>query len=218
MFQELIIWGLIIAIGLSSWQGFQSPTYFYKYLFNIGDILRRKEYYRLFSSGFLHADGFHLFFNLFSFWIFAPAVASATDSPIFIAIVLLGGIIVGNLFSLLIHYNEPGYTAVGASGGVSAIVFAAIAMYPDMELRFIFFPFFGFPAWIFGLAYILYSIFGLKTRMDNIGHAAHLGGALFGIILSFYGNQFRILYNGVYVLLMCIPLIYLLFYLVNHRK
>ncbi len=92
--------------------------------------------------------------------------------------------------SLLIHKKETFYWAVGASGGVTGILFAAIAAFPEMELRLFFaLP---IPAWIFGILYLGYSVYGMKTNLGNMGHSAHLGGAIVGIIIAilFLSNDF----------------------------
>lgn len=125
----------------------------------------------------------HLIFNMFAFYIFAPVVLSMFSSLSFVLIYIIS-ILVGSLFTILFHGKEKWYTAVGASGGVSGVVFSAIMIYPDMPLRLIFFPFFDFPAWAFALAYLGYSMFGMKSRHDNVGHAAHLGGSVAGIAVT----------------------------------
>lgn len=177
---------MLIIIGLTvlvSWQGWQNRELFDRLKFQMDAILDGKQYDRMITSAFLHADTMHLIFNMFAFYIFAPVVLSMFSSLRFVLIYLIS-ILVGSLFTILFHGKEKWYTAVGASGGVSGVVFSAIMIYPDMPLRLIFFPFFDFPAWAFALAYLGYSMFGMKSRHDNIGHAAHLGGSVAGIVVT----------------------------------
>lgn len=177
---------MLVIIGLTvlvSWQGWQNRELFDRLKFQMDAILEGKQYDRMITSAFLHADAMHLIFNMFAFYIFAPVVLSMFSSLSFVLIYIIS-ILVGSLFTILFHGKEKWYTAVGASGGVSGVVFSAIMIYPDMPLRLIFFPFFDFPAWAFALAYLGYSMFGMKSRHDNVGHAAHLGGSVAGIAIT----------------------------------
>lgn len=177
---------MLVIIGLTvlvSWQGWQNRELFDRLKFQMDAILEGKQYDRMITSAFLHADAMHLIFNMFAFYIFAPVVLSMFSSLSFVLIYIIS-ILVGSLFTILFHGKEKWYTAVGASGGVSGVVFSAIMIYPDMPLRLIFFPFFDFPAWAFALAYLGYSMFGMKSRHDNVGHAAHLGGSVAGIAVT----------------------------------
>lgn len=177
---------MLVIIGLTvlvSWQGWQNRELFDRLKFQMDAILEGKQYDRMITSAFLHADTMHLIFNMFAFYIFAPVVLSMFSSLSFVLIYLVS-ILAGSVFTILFHGKEKWYTAVGASGGVSGVVFSAIMIYPDMPLRLIFFPFFDFPAWAFALAYLGYSMFGMKSRHDNVGHAAHLGGSVAGIAVT----------------------------------
>lgn len=177
---------MLVIIGLTvlvSWQGWQNRELFDRLKFQMDAILEGKQYDRMITSAFLHADAMHLIFNMFAFYIFAPVVLSMFSSLSFVLIYIIS-ILVGSLVTILFHGKEKWYSAVGASGGVSGVVFSAIMIYPDMPLRLIFLPFFDFPAWAFALAYLGYSMFGMKSRHDNVGHAAHLGGSVAGIAVT----------------------------------
>jgi len=89
----------------------------------------------------------------------------------------------GNLFALLVHRNNGSYSAVGASGAVSGIIFASIALFPNLGIGFFGLPF-SIPSWFYGIAFVLYSIYGIRSQRDNIGHEAHLGGALMGMMTA----------------------------------
>ncbi|MDG4944873.1 rhomboid family intramembrane serine protease [Weeksellaceae bacterium KMM 9713] len=177
---------MLIIIGITvlvSWQGWQNRELFERLKFQMGAILEGKQYDRMITSAFLHADSMHLLFNMFAFYVFAPVVLSLFSSLTFVLIYLVS-ILAGSLVTILFHGKEKWYSAVGASGGVSGVVFSAIMIYPDMPLRLIFLPFFDFPGWAFALVYLGYSMFGMKSRHDNVGHAAHLGGSIAGIAIT----------------------------------
>ena len=89
-----------------------------------------------------------------------------------------------NMYSLFYHKSEPYYSAVGASGAVSGILYSAILLYPNKVYNFIFFPFIDIPAYILGVGYLLYSIYGMKKQLGNVGHSAHLGGAIGGFAIT----------------------------------
>ncbi len=134
------------------------------------------------SSGFLHADWVHLGFNMYALWLFGKIIVSNFGTGTFIFIYFIS-LLVGNLYSLYTHKNNPYYTAIGASGAVSGIVFSAILLAPDLRLMIFPIPLY-LPGYIFGIGYLLYSIYGMKNQTDNIGHAAHLGGAIGGFLLT----------------------------------
>ncbi len=172
---------LIITTVLFSWQGFRNRAFYEKYIFSIEKILVEKQYYRMLSSGFLHTGWIHLLFNMFSLYAFSEAVELYLG-PMQYLLIYFSGAVAGNLLSLLIHKHHH-YRSAGASGAVCAVIFAAIAIFPGMAIGIFPFPF-SIPAWIYGLLFVLYSIFGLRSRFDDIGHDAHLGGALAGMLVA----------------------------------
>lgn len=172
---------IIAANVLISLKGFNDFTFFEKYKFNIAGI-RRGEQVRMFTSGFLHVDFSHLLFNMLTLFFFADVVINRIGTGKFVLIYILS-LIVGNMLSFFFHKDEYHYSAVGASGAVTGILYSAILFNPDMGLYLFFIPI-AIPAWIFGILYLLYSIYGMKNRLGNIGHDAHFGGAIAGYILS----------------------------------
>jgi len=201
---------IIIAVtAVISFIGFQNQEVFEKYKFNISAIRYRKEYIRLLSAGFLHADVMHLVFNMLTLYFFGPILIQSFGIMSFL-IIYLASIVLGNLFSLFIYKNQGWYSAIGASGGVSGILFAAIAVYPQIGIMFFFVPI-PIPGYIFGLLYFGYSVYSmLNPRVnDNIGHAAHLGGAFFGLIFSVIIAPQLAISNSLYLGIMALPLIYL---------
>lgn len=170
---------IIIANVLFSMQGFKDYSFFNKYKFGIREV-QRGEYMRMITSGFLHADWQHLIFNMITLFFFADVVIAYAGITHFV-LVYIFSLALGSLFALFFHRNEPYYTAVGASGAVTGILYASILFNPQMMIIVFVIP---MPAYIFGIGYLLYSIYGMKSRTDNIGHSAHFGGAVGGLIYA----------------------------------
>lgn len=173
---------IIIALNvLCSFKGFKDRSFFETYKFNVGGI-KRGEKLRMLVSGFLHVDLQHLLFNMITLYFFADQVIYKVGSFYFF-LIYFGSLIFGNLLSYYFHKNESYYSAVGASGAVTGILYAAILLFPGMELYLYFIPI-PIPSYIVGVGYMLYSIYGMKSRVGNIGHDAHFGGAIGGYVLT----------------------------------
>lgn len=201
---------IIIAVtAIISFIAFNNQQLFEKYKFNVGAILQKKEYIRLLSAGFLHADLMHLLFNMMTLYFFGPIVVQAFGEIGFL-MVYFGSILLGNIFSLYLYKNQPWYSAIGASGGVSGILFASIAMIPDLGIMFFFIPI-PIPGYIFGFLYFAYSVYMMlnPNQHDNIGHAAHLGGAFFGLVYAIALQPERAIQNALFLGIMALPLIYM---------
>ncbi len=198
---------VIIAINvLFSMKGFDDFGFFEKYKFNTGGV-RRGEQVRIVTSGFLHVDMQHLLFNMLTLYFFAHVVINGLGEVKFI-IIYLGSLILGNLLSYFFHKDEYHYSAVGASGAVSGILYAAILLQPGMSLYMFFIPI-PIPAYIFGIGYLLYSIYGMRARRSNIGHDAHFGGAVGGYIITLAMVPTLIQTNLLMVVLLAIPIVIL---------
>lgn len=130
---------LLIANGLITYKGLNDIIFIDKYVFNVDQILVNKDYKRLITSGFLHADWMHFAFNMITLYLFSQSLEAYVGIPVFL-ILYFGSLIGGNLFALYIHRNHPDYTAIGASGAVSGLVFASIGLFPGMEIGFILLP------------------------------------------------------------------------------
>ncbi len=167
---------IIAANVLISYKGFNDFGFFEKYKFNVGG-LKRGEQIRMFSSGFLHVDMQHLLFNMITLYFFSGLVIYHLGVTGFLT-VYIGSLLVGNFLSYYFHKNEYHYSAVGASGAVMGVIYSAILFDPMMEINFF------IPGFVFGIGYLLYSIYGMKKRIGNIGHDAHFGGAVGGYILT----------------------------------
>ena len=196
---------VIIANVLVSLKGFSDRSFLEKYKFQIGPVLRGEKL-RMFTSGFLHVDQAHLFFNMFALYIFADEVINEIGVLKFL-IIYIGSLLAGSTLALSFHKREPYYSAVGASGAVMGIVYAAIMLVPDMRLSFIFFPIVSFPGYVFGVGYFLYSLYGMRTKLGNIGHSAHLGGAVGGFVLTLALYPQIFMENKFVVIILAIPII-----------
>ncbi|WP_104736019.1 rhomboid family intramembrane serine protease [Hanstruepera ponticola] len=197
---------IIAANVIISFKGFNDYGFFDKYKFNVGGV-RRGEQIRLFSSGFFHVDNAHLFFNMFTLYFFADVVIAYLGNFKFL-IVYLGSLLLGNLLSLVFHKNEYHYSAVGASGAVTGIIYSAILLRPDMSLYMFFIPI-PIPAYIFGIGYLLYSIYGIKRQIGNIGHDAHFGGAIGGYVITLILASWLFKENLLMIGLLALPIILL---------
>ena len=201
---SLILIIVIAVTAIISFIAFSNQPLFEKYKFNVGAINNKKEYIRLLSAGFLHADIMHLFFNMLTLFFFGPLVVQVYGEINFL-IIYFAAIVLGNLFSLYLYKSQPWYSAIGASGGVSGILFAAVAIDPvGISVNFI-------PGFLFGALYFGYSVYMMLNPKphDNIGHAAHLGGAAFGLVYAIALQPEVAISNALYLGIMSLPLLYM---------
>lgn len=197
---------IIAANVIMSFKGFEDRGFFEKYKFNVGSI-KRGEQIRMFSSAFLHADTKHLFFNMFTFYFFADVVVGGLGNFNFI-VIYFASLIFGNLLSLYFHKDEYWYSAIGASGAVTGILYSAILLQPDKSLYIMLIPI-PIPSYIFGVGYLLYSIYGMKNKVGNVGHDAHFGGAIGGYVITLIMMPSLFKTDLGYVGLLAIPIIIL---------
>jgi membrane associated rhomboid family serine protease len=197
---------IIAANAIISIKGFDDRSFFERYKFNVGSI-RRGEQIRMISSGFLHADTTHLLFNMFTLFFFASYVIDSLGNLNFV-IIYIGSLIFGNLLSLYFHKEEYWYSAIGASGAVTGVLYAAILLDPGMRLYMFFIPV-PIPGYVFGIGYLLYSIYGMKNRIGNIGHDAHFGGAVGGYAITLILEPSLFEAKLGYVALLAIPIVIL---------
>ncbi|HEY4627808.1 MAG TPA: rhomboid family intramembrane serine protease [Flavobacterium sp.] len=200
-----ILIGIIVANVLMSYKGFNDLSFFRKYEFHVGSI-RAGEQIRMFSSGFLHADFPHLIFNMLTLYFFAPVVIEYLGDFSF-ALIYVGSLIFGSLLTMLLHKNDYSYRAVGASGAVTGVLYSAILLQPDMMLG-IFFVI-PIPAYLFGILYLMYSIYGMKAKNDNIGPTAHFGGAIGGYVITLVKDPQLFVDHTLMVVLLAIPIVIL---------
>lgn len=198
--------GIIAVTFFISYKGFKDTAFYDRYAFSIDKVMLQKDYKVLLTSGFLHVNWMHLLFNMVSLYFFAEGLESFLG-PLRFLLIYFVSMAGGNLFSLFVHRHHAGYRSVGASGAVNGLIFASIALFPGLTIFFM-------PAWLFGIIYVLYSIYGIRSRADNIGHEAHLAGALIGMITAIVLSPDALRYNYVAILLILIPsLVFILFIL-----
>jgi membrane associated rhomboid family serine protease len=197
---------IIAANVLVSLKGFNDINFFERYKFGIGAIQAGQKD-RMFTSGFLHVDVPHLFLNMFTLYFFAPVVIS-WFAPFKFLIIYLVSLVSGSLLALFFHRQEPFYSAVGASGAVTGILYSAILLQPNMQLGIMFIPI-PIPAYILGIAYMMYSIYGMKKRLGNIGHTAHFGGAVGGYVVTLLFKPDLFVTETLMVILLAIPIVIL---------
>jgi membrane associated rhomboid family serine protease len=142
-------------------------------------LVRNAQYWRLLSSGFVHANFSHLLFNLLTFYFFAFTLERRVGTLAFVALYGLG-LLIGNLTTYVQHRNEPDYVTLGASGAVSAVLFASIVYFPTMRLYILPLPV-PIPALLFAVLYLGYSYYQARQSADRVNHDAHIGGALTGL-------------------------------------
>mgnify|MGYP000014655195 CR=1 FL=1 len=181
---------LVIATVLASIYAWRDHGLRNKWIHNAYAANKNKEYHRLITSGFIHADYLHLFFNMYAFYLFGGVVEQYFEYFFggkailaFLGLYLVG-IVVANLPDFIKYKDNPNFNSLGASGGVSAVVFCSVILNPMMELMIFPIPV-AMPGYIFALVYVAYSIFMEKKQMNNVNHMAHLWGALWGVVFIF---------------------------------
>lgn len=179
---------LLIAItAIVSFLSFNNRELFVKLEYNPWLAYHRKQWYRLLSHSLVHGDIMHLIINMFVLWGFGRVVEAWFGSLFgmkglwFYFVLYLGGVLFASLPALKKHRDNPGYNAVGASGAVSAVLFAAIILQPLSKIYLFFIPI-GIPAFIFGPLYLFYEVYMDKRQGDHIAHDAHYYGAIFGLL------------------------------------
>lgn len=153
-----------------------------RWIFEPRAILAGKQYARMITSGFIHADWMHFCMNAASFYLFADGIELIYGIPTLLAI-YFSSILGGSLLSLLIHRHHD-YRALGASGGVCGIIFAAIFLSPGTSVGFFFVPIY-IPGWLYAPLFLIGSYLAHRKATDNVGHDAHLGGAVIGLLVAF---------------------------------
>ena len=181
---------LILVSVVVSILAFQNRELFVKLLFSPYITRANKEWHRFFTHAFVHADWPHLLVNMYVLYSFGTALENYYFSALFdskakfyFILLYVGGILASSYPSFEKHKNDTGYSSVGASGAVSAIVFSFILINPAQEMGLLLLPF-RVPGFLFGILYLFYSWYMAKKQVDNIGHDAHFWGAVFGVAFT----------------------------------
>ena len=171
---------LIANIGLGIAGLFLAPAIIERCVFRPFEFARGRNRLTLVTSGFVHADLPHLLFNMVSFWFFGVPLERVIGTPRFV-LLYAAGLLLSPLVSYAKHRNNPSYGTLGASGAISAVLFAAIVYFPTMKLMIFPVPI-PLPAPLFAVGYLAYSWWSAKQSRDRINHDAHLVGALVGLV------------------------------------
>lgn len=176
---------IIIAVtSVVSFMGFSNPQLIDRLILWPPAITRGKEWWRLASCGLIHADVPHLLFNMITLFFFGRAMEGfyvSRGGAIGYLIFYVGALAVSSLPSYLQHKNDSRYRSLGASGAVSAVLFAYILLAPWSKIIVFVLP---LPAILYAVAYVAYSIYMDRQRTDNINHSAHLWGAAYGVFAT----------------------------------
>ncbi|MCX6322577.1 MAG: rhomboid family intramembrane serine protease [Sphingobacteriales bacterium] len=179
---------ILIALNvIYSIIGFSNSTLVNKTIMWPYGVKRQQQYYRFITSGFLHADWMHLFFNMFTLYFFGRNIEIIFKNyglggyAAYLAL-YIGGLVISDLPSYFKHRDDPNYRSLGASGAVSAVVFATIVFSPWSSIYL--YGAFKISAALYAILFIVYCVYMGKQNRDNINHDAHLWGALFGMIFT----------------------------------
>jgi membrane associated rhomboid family serine protease len=178
----IILIAINLVISIIAFSAFRNQNRPERFLFIPALVATGTNYGGMVLSHFSHADIGHLFFNMMTMFFFAPVIEQGLGSLDLLTIYVLSGLS-ATLFTYYFHKSNPGYRALGASGSISGIIFASIVINPDMSIFFIILPV-PIPAPIFAIGYIALSTYLMRKQVGNIGHEAHIGGALSGFLLA----------------------------------
>lgn len=180
---------IIIITCVISFAAFSNQRYIDNLIFYPPAITYQNQIYRFFTCGLIHADLGHLAFNMYAFYTFGEYVEQAFEHIFgmrfggsLYLILYISALAVSLLPTYFKHKEDYAYRSLGASGAVSAIVFASILLMPTSEIGLIFIPFFHLPAFIFGVIYLIITAWLDRRGSGRINHSAHLWGGLYGIV------------------------------------
>jgi membrane associated rhomboid family serine protease len=203
---------LIISTVAFSFKGFKNLLFFNHHKFDVGRILVKTDFLRLISSGLLHLNWVHLMVNMVSLLIFSRLLEKEVGGLRFF-LIYIGGLLGGNVIALLFHRHQREYTMVGPSGAVCGIIFASIVLFPASGIESFGLPV-SIPCWLYGIVFILYSVYGTRSAKAHSGPEALFAGALAGMFIALLLRSASLTQNYPVILILTVPtavLLYLLF-------
>lgn len=195
---------IVVITCIVSISGFSNTKIVDDLIFYPPAVSRRNQWYRFFTCGLIHADWGHLIFNMLSLYLFGIGVEHAFSSPqlfaekgkVFYLLMYVLALMVSLLPTYSRHKNDYYYRSLGASGAVSAVIFAGLLIAPGTEVYFFFIPI-PIPGFIFAPLYLIISIMMEKKGGDNVNHSAHIWGAVFGLVFVIVIGKFVADYNAI---------------------
>ena len=176
-------------VAISLWAFYSNAIYFERFAEWPYQIVHQNRYYQMVTSAFLHANFMHLLFNMLALFTFGMSlepyfndVLGGLQGSLYFFLIYVISLFAGSVLTVVLKRNDPAYVAVGASGAVSGVVFSYVIFAPMSEILVLFIP---MPAFVFAILWIAFSLYGMNTKLGNIGHEAHLGGAVGGMIATF---------------------------------
>ena len=184
----LIIIGITTLVSIAAMENMSLRN---KLMFNAYMIHHRREWYRFITSGFIHANWPHLIFNMYALWIFGRPVEEGfsasfiygSKGPLFFVMLYFGALVMSSLYAYERHKDNVYYNSLGASGAVSAVIFAFIVLAPNAKLALLFIPV-PLPAYLFGLLILVVEHYMSRRGNTGIAHDAHFWGSVFGIVFT----------------------------------
>jgi membrane associated rhomboid family serine protease len=179
---------IIIVTCIITLAGFRNGKVVDELIFWPPAINKNHQYYRFITCGLIHADYMHLIFNMLTLYFFGTFMEAHYQGELglqkwYYLALYIGALIVSNIPTYLKHRNDYNYRSLGASGAVSAVLFAFILLYPWQRIIVLVFP---VPAIVYGVLFLIYSAYMSKKGGDNVNHDAHFYGALFGILFTIF--------------------------------
>lgn len=190
---------IVVVTCLTSLYAFSKPELVEQLKFNPYSVTHYRQWHRMVSMVFIHADPMHLIFNMLALYSFGEAtergffeIYGVVGGSVYVVFYFLAAI-AANIFNLVKYRDTPHYSAIGASGAVSAVMFAFILFYPNTSgFTFFFIPLGKTPAWVIGLVFLAASTYLGRKQYDNVDHTAHFWGAVFGLVFPVIGNWWLI--------------------------
>lgn len=183
---SIILIVITVAASIYAWN---HQDKYYKWMMNPYSVVHKNQYYRMITSGFIHNGYVHLLFNMITLYFFGDVIERIFQyyyggkGILYFLLLYFLGMVIADIPSIIKYRDNPNYNSLGASGAVSAVVFASILFNPTAKIC-VFLPILCLPGFIFGILFLIYSYYQGKRMADNINHDAHLWGALFGVVFS----------------------------------